>query len=106
MASADSLTPAWRAIAGGIAVAVKVQPKARRAGVQGTVPSADGPRLRIGVNEAAEDGKANRAACAVLARALGVPPTAVTIAIGASNREKVIHVSGDPEVLAARLVAL
>ena len=85
---------------------MKVQPKARRPGVQGVMASADGPRLRIGVSEAAEDGKANRAACLTLAQALGISPSAVTVAVGASNRQKVMHVSGDPTELAARLAAL
>ena len=68
--------------------------------------SADGPRLRVGVAEAAEDGKANKAACAIIARAFGVSPGAVSVAIGASNREKVIHVTGDPEILAAKIPTL
>ncbi len=89
-----------------MSVSVKVQPKARRAGVQGVHPSADGPRLKIAVNEAAEDGKANRATCLTLARALDVPPSAVTVMVGASNREKVLYVSGDPITLSARLAAL
>jgi uncharacterized protein (TIGR00251 family) len=106
MANVVPLKPVWRLADGGISVAVKVQPKARRAGVQGSVQSADGPRLRIGVSEAAEDGKANKAACAILARAFGVSNGAVTVVIGASNREKVMHVAGDPEILAARLESL
>ena len=87
-------------------IAVKVQPKARRPGMQGTMQSADGPRLKVGVSEAAEDGKANKAAGAILARALGVSPAAVSVVIGASNREKVIHVTGDPEILAAKFSSL
>ncbi len=106
MAEPDRLIPVWRPVPDGISIAVKVQPKARRAGVQGTMQSADGPRLRVGVSEAAEDGKANKAACAILARAFGVSSGAVTVVIGASNREKVIHVAGDPEILAAKIVAL
>lgn len=106
MADAGPLTPAWRPVAGGISIAVKVQPKARRPGVQGTMQSADGPRLKVGVSEPAEDGKANKAACAILARAFGVSTGAVSVVIGASNREKVIHVAGDPEILAARLSSL
>jgi uncharacterized protein len=96
----------WRPVAGGISVSIKVQPKAKRAGIQGTMLSADGPRLRIGVNEAAEDGKANKAASAILAAAMGVAASAVTVAIGASSREKVMHVTGDPMVLISRLDAL
>ncbi len=102
MAEPDRLTSFWRPIPGGISIAVKVQPKARRAGVQGTMQSADGLRLRVGVSEAAEDGKANKAACTILARAFGVSSSAVSVVIGASNREKVIHVAGDPETLTAK----
>lgn len=87
---------------------MKVQPKARRPGVQGVMPAANGPRLRIGVSEAAEHGKANRAACLTLAQAPGVSPSTVTVTVagGASNRQKVMHVSGNPIVLSARLAAL
>jgi uncharacterized protein YggU (UPF0235/DUF167 family) len=85
---------------------VKVQPKSRRPGLQGTAPSASGPRLRIGVTEAAEAGKANQAVCALLAHALAVPRGAVGIAAGAASREKLVRVTGDPDVLARRLQAL
>jgi uncharacterized protein len=56
--------------------------------------------------EAPEDGRANRAACAALARALGVAPSAIAITAGAGSREKTLRVSGDPAVLAARLGGL
>ncbi len=63
----------WRAVPLGVSVAVKVQPAARRAGILGTVPDAAGTRLKIAVTEPAEDGRANRAACAALAAGLDVP---------------------------------
>ena len=69
-------------------------------------PSADGERLRIGVTEAAEGGRANRAACATLAAALDPPPSAVRLALGATNREKTLHVIGDPASLGVKLAAL
>lgn len=96
----------WRASEGGVRVAVKVQPKSRRPGVGGRAPDVDGARLRIGVAEAAEDGRANRAACAALAAALGVRPAEVSVALGATSRDKTLFVSGDAAVLAARLEAL
>jgi len=96
----------WRPLPDGVAVAVKVQPKSRRPGLQGTAPSADGERLRIGVAAAAEAGRANRAACAVLAEALGLAPSAVRLALGATSREKTLHVAGDPATLGAKLAAL
>jgi uncharacterized protein len=96
----------WHALPDGVAVAVKVQPKSRRPGLHGTVASADGSRLSIGVSEAAEAGRANRAACAVLAKALGVAPSAVRLALGATSRQKTLHVAGDPATLGAKLAML
>jgi uncharacterized protein YggU (UPF0235/DUF167 family) len=87
-------------------VRVRVQPRARRPGLLGVVPAADGPRLKLAVTEAPEDGRANRAACAALARALGVAPSAVQVAQGAAAREKTLVVAGDPAALAARLETL
>lgn len=96
----------WRTAEGGVRVAVKVQPKSRRPGVGGRAPDVDGERLRIGVAEAAEDGRANRAACAALANALGVRQGDVSVALGATSRDKTLFVAGDAGVLAAQLEAL
>jgi hypothetical protein len=106
MAGAGAVAAFWRPVSGGVSVAVKVQPKARRPGVSGPVAAADGPRLRIAVSEPAEDGRANRAACATLAAALGVAASAVSVTAGASSRQKLLHVSGDAGQLAPRLEAL
>jgi uncharacterized protein YggU (UPF0235/DUF167 family) len=97
------LTGWWRAEDEGVTVRVKVQPRARRVGLGGTAPAADGPRLRVAVTEAPEDGKATRAACAALAEALGVAPSAVQLLHGAAAREKTLLVAGDPATLGARL---
>ncbi|MEN0077414.1 MAG: DUF167 family protein [Paracraurococcus sp.] len=96
----------WRARADGVTVRIRVQPRARRAGLQGLVPGADGPRLKISVTEAPEDGRANRAVCAALARALGMPPSAAAVEQGGAAREKVVFVAGDPKALGKRLEAL
>lgn len=86
----------WRLTPEGIAVAVRVQPKSRRPGLRGLAQAADGTRLRIGVSEAPEDGRANRAACAALARALDLPASRMSVVSGASRREKTILVA-DPQ---------
>ena len=96
----------WRRAPEGVSVAVKVQPRARRAGVQDVVNGADGPRLRIAVSEPPEDGKASRAVCTVLADAIGVARGAVEVVAGASAREKRLLVRGDPDELARRLAVL
>jgi hypothetical protein len=96
----------WRAEAMGVTVRIRVQPRARRPGLQGVAPSADGPRLRLAVTEPPEDGKANKAACQALAKALGVAPSLVDVVQGASAREKTLVVAGDPAALGAKLECL
>ncbi len=96
----------WRVIPDGVSVSVKVQPKSRRPGIQGAAPSAKGPCLRIGVTEAAEGGRANAAACAVLAEALSVPNSDVAVVLGQTSRDKTLRVSGDATTLAERLARL
>jgi uncharacterized protein len=84
-------------------VTVKVQPKSRRPGIQGPAVSALGPCLRIGVSEAAEAGRANRATCAALAQALGLPGSAVVVAQGQTSRDKTLRIIGDAVDLGERL---
>jgi uncharacterized protein (TIGR00251 family) len=96
----------WRAGPDGVTVMVKVQPRSRRPGVQGIGDSGAGPRLKIGVTEAAEDGKANRAVCALLARMLRQPLASVQIVAGAANREKLLAITGDPTSIVALLRSL
>ena len=100
------MTEFWRALPNGVSVAVKVQPRSRRPGLQAAAPGADGPRLRIAVAEPPEDGRANRAACAAPAAALQVPASSVQVSAGASAREKRLFVGGDAAVLGPRLAAL
>jgi uncharacterized protein len=96
----------WRVTGDAVAVAVKVQPRARHPGLHGPVPDVAGERLAIGVREPAEDGRANRAACAALAAAVGVPPSQVEVAAGAASRRKTLRISGDAAAIATRLAAL
>jgi uncharacterized protein len=70
------------------------------------LPDADDERLTIAVREPPEDGRANRAACAALAAAVGVPPSYVQVASGAASRRKTLLVSGDAAAITARLAAL
>lgn len=100
------MTGFWRAEATALLVRVKVQPKSRRPGLEGLRTALDRPRLRLAVAEAAEDGRANRAVCAALAKALGLPASAVEIAQGPAARDKTLRVSGDPTLLIPKIEAL
>jgi uncharacterized protein (TIGR00251 family) len=63
---------------------VRVQPKARVNAVKGW----RGEALRVSVTAAPEGGKANRAVIALLADALSVPPSSITLVRGAGSRDK------------------
>jgi len=74
-----------------------VQPRARRNKVDGQIVEADGgAALKVAVTEAPEDGKANAAVIALLAKALGFPRSAFAVVAGATDRRKIIHLQGDP----------
>jgi len=100
------MNPRYRLGLDSITILVKVQPKSRRPGVQGWVADIEGERLRIGVSEAAEDGLANRAVCTVLARVLDVSAAAVSVVQGATSRQKIVRIVGEPAALAQRIEAL
>ncbi len=96
----------WRATPAGIQLRVKVQPKSRRPGLQGLVEAADGPRLKLAVTEAPEDGRANKAVCLAVAKALGLPGGAVSVEHGATSREKTLLLAGETTDIIPRLEAL
>jgi uncharacterized protein len=71
-------------------VRVRVTPRAVRNEVAG---ERDGVVL-VRVTARPEGGKANAAACKVIARALGIAPSRVTVARGAGSRQKSLRVEG------------
>jgi uncharacterized protein YggU (UPF0235/DUF167 family) len=71
-------------------VPVRVVPRGGRDEVAGHRAGA----LVVRLSAAPVDGRANQALLRVLARALGVPPSAVAILRGAAGRDKVVHVRG------------
>jgi uncharacterized protein (TIGR00251 family) len=62
--------------------------------------------LRIRVKAVPDKGKANAAVVAVLAKALGVPKSAVAIIAGETARTKTLAIAGNPAQLAAAISAL
>jgi uncharacterized protein len=107
---AAPLLPA-SAVAGGIRLRLKVQPKARRSGIQGLADEADGGQgptvaLKLAVNAPPEDGKANAAVIALLAKSFGVAKAAVSVVSGATDRRKLVEIRGEPAALLARLAEL
>lgn len=71
-------------------IAVHVTPRSLRDEVAGW----RGSELSVRVTVAPEGGKANAAACAVIARSLGIPKSAVHVARGDTSRHKQLEVEG------------
>jgi hypothetical protein len=88
----------------GVRVALRVAPKSSANRILGCADEADGGRvLKVAVTAAPEDGKANEAVIALLAKAWHLPKRDLSIAMGAAARRKVLHVAGDTTVLLRRL---
>lgn len=81
---------------------VRVTPRGGRDAVEGWGADADGrPVLKIRVAAAPADGAANAAVTALVAKALGLPRSAVRVAGGATARVKRLEIDGaDPTDLA------
>ncbi len=96
----------FRATEDGVAVALRVTPKASANRIGGIAEDADGASVvAVAVTAAPEGGKANAALIRLLARAWKVPKTSLSVASGAGSRRKVLHIAGDPQELLARLRA-
>ena len=72
---------------------VRVTPNARSARIAVEPDSAEGISVRIWVTVPPEDGKANKAVIALLAKALGLPKSALSIERGDTSRLKQIRIS-------------
>ena len=91
----------------GIELAIKASPRAGRSAIGGVVLDAAGAAwLAVRLAAPATDGRANAALLALLAKGLGVPASACSLAAGPASRWKRVRVAGDPEALAGRAAGL
>ena len=94
----------FRAAPDGVRVAVRLTPKASRAGLDGVaVDAAGNAYLRAKVTAVTEKGKANAALINLLAKAWRLPAGDLTIQAGAADRNKTILVAGDATSLLPQL---
>jgi uncharacterized protein YggU (UPF0235/DUF167 family) len=98
--------PPWRPVADGIALRVRLTPKARRDRLDGLAALADGTCVvRAAVTAAPEDGKANAALLRLLAMTWRLPRTALAVTGGATSLLKTVTIRGDGQALAGMLNA-
>ncbi len=84
---------------GAIVLAVKAAPKASRDAITGILETPQGWALKVAVTAAPDRGKANAAVIELIADAFDVPKSAVTVIAGATDRSKLLRISGDPAAL-------
>lgn len=98
--------PAWASVTpdgSAMLVRIKAVPGARRSEIAGVLGEGAQARLKIRISAPPEDGKANKAICKLVAKALGVKAREVSVATGRTNPEKTLRIEG---VDAERLTAL
>ncbi len=97
----------WRARSDGLELRVRVTPRGGRDAIDGVATLSDGKRvLKVRVRVAPEDGAANEGVRRLLAKALRVPASAVTLEAGATARLKTFFIAGDAQALSGRLAQL
>ena len=91
----------------GVLLSVRLTPKSGRDAVEGVAAAADGSvHLKARVRAVPENGAANKALVALLARWAGVPNRDIEIISGTTSRLKAVLLRGDPGKLTVRLDGL
>lgn len=97
----------WSAVAGGVALDVRLTPKGGRDAIDGVEALSDGRSvLKVRVRAAPREGEANEALCRLVAKSLSVAPRDVALTGGTTSRIKRLTVSGDTAALLAALEKL
>ncbi|MDB5528020.1 MAG: hypothetical protein JWR51_1123 [Devosia sp.] len=91
----------------GLSLFVRVTPNAGRDAIEGVEVRDDGSAvLRLRVKAVPDKGRANAAVIALLAGALGVPKSAITLVSGETARQKTLTIRGDAGALAVAIESL
>lgn len=97
----------YRLMPEGLVLHVRATPNANADRIEGVETRDDGNVvLRVRVRAVPDKGKANAAVVALLAKALGIPKSALQLTSGETSRFKTLRLSGDPAALAAAIDAL
>ncbi|WP_413710458.1 DUF167 domain-containing protein [Rhizobium sp. Rhizsp82] len=96
------MSSAWTVHDGHLRLTVRLTPNGGRDAIDGL----DGEgQLKVRVSAVPEDGKANKALIALLAKSLRVPKSAVAFISRETSRKKILRIEGDTEDLIEKLKA-
>lgn len=83
---------------------VRLTPSGGRDAIDGIEADANGERhLKVRIRAVPEKGQANKALTALIAKAAGVPKSAVSLLSGDTQRKKILRIEGDPEEIVRKL---
>lgn len=83
-----------RAVAGGVTLAVRAQPGAKKTAIIGVYGEGDAAQLKVAVQAPPIEGRANEALVAFLAKSFGLPRSSVELISGELSRSKVFLLRG------------
>ncbi len=87
-------TAMLREVAGGVTLAVRVQPGAKKTAIVGIYGEGDAAQLKIAVQAPPVEGRANEALVAFLAETFSVPKRSIELLSGEISRGKVFLLGG------------
>ena len=88
-------------------LSISFTPNGGRDTIEGIELDADGNSfVKARVSAVPEDGKANKALVALLAKKLRIPKGCISFVSGETARKKILRIDGDPEDLKSKLESL
>jgi hypothetical protein len=94
----------WSVTPDGLLLTIRLTPRGGRDDIDGVETLSDGRQvLKARVRAVPADGEANAALLALLAKALGMPRSQLSLVAGATARLKTVLARGDSQALLAKL---
>lgn len=94
-----------REVAGGVTLAVRVHPGAKKTAIVGVYGEGDAAQLKIAVRAPPVEGRANEALIAFLAQTFEIPKGSVELVSGELSRSKAFLLRGVPAGQAKSIIA-
>lgn len=89
----------------GLIINIRLSPKAKDNKIIGITDIADGKKaIKVSINAIPEDGKANKALIALLAKTWKIPKTSISLISGHTNKNKILLIEGNGEDIKKRIL--
>ena len=98
MSRASTTAPMWASAGqptGALQLRIRLTPKSSRDAVVGLVQTPEGPAIKATVRAVPQEGAANKAAIALVAKWLRMPKSSITLSAGTKSRTKLLTIIAD-----------